>query len=86
MTTPDEDIEFLGAVPTASALALAGTTDALIGNYQAQLTDLAEQFNALYDALAKIPPMIRSAYVDNLLVRYNYRRGFNEELIGREIE
>jgi hypothetical protein len=62
---------------------MAGTMNSLLRIAEKDRRVMAQNFAALYDALAAIPPMIRSVYIEERLVQFDFARSTARSILDK---
>lgn len=67
-----EALELFGAIVTHNVDEARRISDILIAHHERDAHAMAKRFIDLYEAIERIPPMIRSSYLDELLEANHY--------------
>lgn len=76
--------ELIGTLMSANAEAAANTTNYLLKLKEDEIKKWAQDFAGLYDALERIPTMIRTSYVESQLAGFEWVRERASKILNTE--
>lgn len=84
MAISEEALELYGTIVSANVDSLASITNSLMDSYQRDTRRMASAFVSLYEAIADIPPMVRSVYLDDLLDAFEVSYSSAHRFMGED--